>query len=223
MRLRNKGLPISRLSLVTSLKALLVLASILPGLSYADPFKEMVLQILEKDALLRGEKLSIEAEREKLKPQTSIHLPEVVSSASTTRTVEGSTREAYSNVNLTARAVIFNGGHDSLVREEAKVLNKKLDLESAKKDIDRMAMIAGDLLEMIGKQQSITERGRWLSSKRAILENTESRYKKGLLAGEEWLRVKLDFDNAQNQFESKKDELILNDLIAIYNKVRYIK
>jgi outer membrane protein TolC len=70
-----------------------------------------------------------------------------------------------------------------------------------------MAFIASDLLEIIGKHQSITERGRWLNSKRAILDNTELRYKKGLLAGEEWLRVKLDFDNAQNQFDQAKQEL----------------
>jgi len=174
---------------------------------YADSFQDMVNGILARDELLKSESLSIEASREALVPKSFIHLPEVTSSASINKLYEGSKTQSSSNVSLSANAVLFNGGHDSLVRDEAKKRVQKLDLESSKKVLERTATIAQDLIEVVSKKKSLLEREKWLKSRRNILENAEIRFKKGLLAGEEWIRLKIDFDNAQNEMDQSKLEL----------------
>ena len=174
---------------------------------YADSFQDMVNGILARDELLKSESLSIEASREELVPKSFIHLPEVTSSASINKLYEGSKTQSSSNVSLSANAVLFNGGHDSLVRDEAKKRVQKLDLESSKKVLERTATIAQDLIEVVSKKKSLLEREKWLKSRRNILENAEIRFKKGLLAVEEWIRLKIDFDNAQNELDQSKLEL----------------
>lgn len=178
-----------------------------PSFSYADSFEDMVTSILAQDELLKSESLSIEASREELVPKSFLHLPEVTTSASTSRLYDGSKTQSSSNISLSASAVVFNGGHDSLVRDEAKKRTQKLDLESSKKVLERTATVAQDLIEFVSKNKSLMEREKWLKSRRNILENAEIRFKKGLLAGEEWIRLKIDFDNAQNEFEQSKIEL----------------
>ena len=149
----------------------------------------------------------MEASREDLVPKSFVHLPEVTTSASTSRLHDGSKTQTSSNISLSASAVVFNGGHDSLIRDEAKKRIQKLDLESSKKVLERTATVTQDLIEYISKNKSLVEREKWLKSRRSILENAEIRFKKGLLAGEEWIRLKIDFDNAQNEFEQSKLEL----------------
>ncbi len=174
---------------------------------YADSFQDMITSILAQDGLLKSESLSIEASREELVPKSFVHLPEVTTSASTSKLHAGSKTQTSSNISLSASAVVFNGGHDSLVRDVAKKRTQKLDLEESKKILDRTATVAQDLIEYVSKSRSLIEREKWLKSRRSILENAEIRFNKGLLAGEEWIRLKIDFDNAQNEFEQSKLDL----------------
>ena len=183
------------------------------GLS--DPFQTMVSNILEANKDFQGEKKQLESQLELLRQDLNIHLPEISMGASKSKRFTNEDVRNSSNLEISARATLLNFGRDSLTLKQGKVNQTKISLQLQKLTLKYTAETTRDLFEMIRARKSLTERGKWLASRKKIIDSAEQRYKSGLLQGEEWIRLSLDFENDLNQFEV--DRIGLDNLKAKYN------
>jgi outer membrane protein TolC len=180
------------------------------GLS--NQFEEVVTNILEVNKDFQSEKKQLESQLELLRPQLNVHLPELSIEGSTTKRFPDEESRSFSNLEISARTTLLNFGKDSLALKQGKVTQEKIGLQLQKLRQKFFSEISRDIFEMIRARKSLTERRKWLDSRKKIIDKAELRYKGGLLQSEEWIRLSLDFENDQNQFE--KDRISLDTLKA---------